>query len=410
MRFRIQRVLFHTRIIFRVYFYKIMFKYKWPIVIAVSIGLGILSVPTNNIDLFLAGFAIFFGFFIAYLQKRGKSKEERLQQSTSAINIVRYYIAPLLLIYIGYLLFNIYLNNNLIILYLLGIVCVTIGLNQIAFSIEQKLRSIESPTLPFSETLIYLVPAVAVLFQFYRTDLFLYKVLLGTLGLILIIISLVTFGSALNTALSGRKINFVIGTFILLVFSLLASYLTGYIDIVIIYWPFITIFTYAEYVRNDYLRIVLHESSNYLFYLMFGAMFIIVMVVLMLTKGIVTWPATLGNLYQISLASYLAILGLIVVIFSISVNNKQLLKPLIGLAQMCIVFTLLSIFGILIGLNESAIPTIAISSMSEIVGVYGLLQAVFFVAQIILLVIIACSFAPTLIYIYAMMKYLYSLD
>lgn len=318
-----------------------------------------------------------------------------------------------------------------VLLYLASMFLVTIGINQFAFFFESLFRRIESPRVPFSEIFIWLSPCLFMLYQFYSLDDFILKVIFLILTIIFAFVFILALGAAIaDSALAKKKINIFVALILLLLLVFGLSYAFQSTEI-LLFLPLIFMLSYVNYIHVNYLRSkqpgrsradykgrvtnVSHKLfptnlANLIKRTYFTTsllMFFVLIIFIFYAKDILPLPDTISGLYTVSLTIYTFILGIIIA-FAILIlrprvnkkHTKDIRRALLGLAQMCLVFILTSLLGILIGIDIDSSIFAAGTTLSNIFSsqkILSLLQV--FVFEFILL-----SFPPAFMYLYAMLK------
>lgn len=319
-----------------------------------------------------------------------------------------------------------------VLLYLASIFLITGGINQFVFFFESLLRQIESPRVPFSEIFIWLSPCLFMLYQFYTLDDFIPKVVFLILTIIFSFIFVLALGAAISdSALGKKKINIFVALILLLILVFGLSYAFRSTEI-LLFLPLILMLSYTNYVRVNYLvksnqsgrnrasyKGKITSSSRKIFPINLTnplkqtywitplLMFVVLIIFILYVKNLLSLPDTISGLYTVSLTIYTFVLSIIIA-FAILVlrprfnkkRTKDIRRALLGLAQMCLVFILTSLLGILIGIGIDSSIFIAGTTLPDIVsfGKISLLLQVF-VFEFILL-----SFPPVFMYLYAMLK------
>jgi hypothetical protein len=324
-----------------------------------------------------------------------------------------------------------------VLLYLASMFLITVGANQFAFFFETLLRRIESPRVPFSEVFLWLAPCLFMLYQALTFDYFILKVVFLILTIIFTFLFILALGAAISdSALGKKKINIFVAVVLLslLVFGL--SYAFQSTEI-LLFLPLVLMLSYTNYVRVNYLtkssqssrsrtgydRKIVNVSHRLFpvsvpnlirktYWITSLLMSLTLIILIFYVKGLLPLPHTISGLYTVSLTIYTFVLSIIIA-FAILVlrprvskkTTKEVRRALLGLAQMCLVFILTSLLGILIGLDIDSSIFAAGTTLSDIFNswkVTSLLQV--FVFEFILL-----SFPPAFMYLYAMLKgFLYS--
>ena len=318
-----------------------------------------------------------------------------------------------------------------VLLYLASIFLVTIGTNQFAFFFESLLRRIESPRTPFSEIFFWLSPCLFMLYQALTLDNFIFKVLFLILALIFAFIFILALGAAIaDSALAKKKINIFVALILLLLLVFGLSYAFQSTEI-LLFLPLIFMLSYVNYVHVNYLRSKqpgrskadykgsVTNVSHKLFptnlanlikrtYFTTSLLtFFGLIIFIFYAKNILPLPATISGLYTVSLTIYIFVLSVIsafaILILRPRVNRKRtkdIRRALLGLAQMCLVFILTSLLGILVGIGVDSSIFITGTTLSDIVS-SGKILLLF---QVLVFEFIILSFPPAFMYLYAMLK------
>jgi hypothetical protein len=270
------------------------------------------------------------------------------------------------------------------------------------------------------------------LYQFNTLDNSILKVVCLVLALIFAFISVLAFESAISdSVLAKKKVNILVdvGLLLLLVFGF--SYAFGRTEILLLV-PLVALFTYVYYIDVNYLvrsnqssKNSSHDKRNSanvsrklftpslaipmksIYSTTFLLMFFVFIIFVFYVKNLVPLPEAISNLYSVSLTIYTFVLGAIIA-FAILIlrppankrHTKDMRRALLGLAQICLVFTLTSFLGMLIGIKIDSSIFATEATLIDILGsskILSLLQV--FVFEFILL-----SFPPTFMYLYAMLK------
>ena len=319
-------------------------------------------------------------------------------------------------------------------LYLASIFLVTVGTNQFVFFFESLLRKTESPRVPFSEIFLWLVPCLFMLYQSYTLDEFILKVVFLTLTIIFAFLCILALGAAIaDSALAKKKINISVALILLSLLMFGLSYAFQNTEI-LLFLPLIFMLSYTNYVRVNYLvegkqsskntarRIT--NASHKLFpinltnpikktYWITSLLMLLVLIIFFFyVKDLLSLPDTILDLYTVSLTIYTFVLSIIIA-FAILIlrprvskkRTKEIRRALLGLAQMCLVFILTSLLGILIGLDiDSSIFAVG-TTLSDIFNSWKIIPLL----QVFVFEFILLSFPPAFMYLYAMLKgFLYS--
>jgi hypothetical protein len=336
-----------------------------------------------------------------------------------------------------YAYFNIDVLIAKVLLYLASMLLVTVGTNQFVFFFENLLRRREPSKVPFAEIFIWLSPCLFMLYQVFTLDNFVLKVVCLALAFIFALIFVFAFAAAVSdTAVAKKRINLFVAIILLSLLTFGLSYAfqsTG----ILLFLPLIFMLSYTDYVRVNYLiesnqstrnragykgRItnVSHrlfpisltnpiKETHWITYLL---MFFVLIIFIFYVKGLFSLPDTISGLYTVSLMIYTFVLSIIVA-FAILVlrprvnrkRTKAIRRALLGLAQMCLVFILTSLLGILIGLNIDTSVFATGTTLSDIFDSWKLLSLL----QVFVFEFILLSFPNAFMYLYAMLKgFLYS--
>jgi hypothetical protein len=234
---------------------------------------------------------------------------------------------------------------------------------------------------------------------------------------------LFVFNSAIRkTNFGKRKANdlLVIITFLVIIaIYFVASYFVG-IGVLLalplselsIYWLYIR----AKFIKTqpndseqvklyvESLRSYLSRRMNFILVLVF----ILAILPLPFITGILPIPTTLGALYDVSLTIYAVIFSVVTAFGVLGLGHNEinspksaLRRPLLGLANMCVAFFLVSIVGIVLGVDVDTSlfatgTTLGKAFSWETLGVG--------VIRILLIESIIISFPFTLMYLYAILR------
>jgi len=319
-----------------------------------------------------------------------------------------------------------------VLLYLASIFLITGGINQFAFFFESLLRQVEEPKTPFSESLLWLSPCLFMLHQAYTLDEFILKAVSLILTIFFAFLFVLALGAAIaDSALAKKKIKISVALILLLLLVFGLSYAFHSTEI-LLFLPLIFMLSYTNYLRVNYLaksnqsgknragyKGKITKVSHKLFpvnlanpikntYFTTSLLtFSVLIIFIFYAKSLLPLPDTISGLYTVSLTIYTFILGIIIA-FAILIlrprvnkkHTKDIRRALLGLAQMCLVFILTSLLGILIGIDIDSSIFAAGTTLSNIFSsqkILSLLQV--FVFEFILL-----SFPPAFMYLYAMLK------
>lgn len=343
--------------------------------------------------------------------------------------------------YVGHLVRNeIYLLTWKAILYIVAIPTTTVGVATLLYLIEQGIRGEEARKANFSDAFLWLGYGVFAGFQFYNIEIFLIRLVLGIILLILAIIFTASLGRAiLFTALGRRRVSIFTGSFILLVVSILASWAVGNLDFIVFIFPLVFVLSISESMLSVHLgefksekegdkegaengenlkasiQILPNIKMNFTesFRRALFILPLICMLFIFFLKGIFPWPESLSKLSGISLTTYVIFVSIIVgfsfrELSRLKAESRSLIQPIMGLIQMCIIFIVISLVGNIIGGNIDITIFEEGSSLGSIMQSKSVLDNLFSIIQVIVLQIIALSFVPIVLYVYAMIKTLYS--
>jgi hypothetical protein len=246
-------------------------------------------------------------------------------------------------------------------------------------------------------------------------------VAVGICTLILLYLFFVSLTRYLSRTHFGKKrTTFPITTLILFMIFFTFSCISD--DNLILFWPFISLlifFRYTNYLRvenntphkSQFFTEFVHDfrkSYNYSQILMLFVLFLF----LLNLKGLWPFSNTISSLFSISITIYTFILSVTVASIGLVIKGKAnkkkmayLRRAFLGFAEMCIMFILVSLVGIILGLDSCNITNFlkgqglitTLSSGDIITNTKTLLQ-------ILVLETILISFPHTLLYLYAMIK------
>ncbi len=349
---------------------------------------------------------------------------------------LNWFIGSLLTLLIGSGLLYFYFGTEEMIakvfLYLASMFLITIGTNQFAFFFESLLRKIEEPRVPFSEIFFWLIPCLFLLYQFYVVDNFILKVVLIALTAIFAFVFMLALGSAVaDSALGKKRINIFVALTLLLLLVIGLSYAFQNTEI-LLFLPLLFMLSYTDYVRVKYLLKSNQSSRNIAgykgeitisthrifpinltnpikqtYWITPLLMFLVLIIFILYVKNLLPLPETISGLYTVSLIIYTFVLSIIIA-FAILVlhprankkRTKDIRRALFGLAQMCLVFILISLLGVLIGLGiDSSIFATGITPTDILSFGKMVILIQVFVFEFVLL-----SFPPAFMYLYAMLK------
>lgn len=349
---------------------------------------------------------------------------------------INWFVSSVLTLLVGSGLLYLYFSTDELIakvlLYLASIFTVTIGANQFAFFFESLLRRIESPRTPFSEIFFWLSPCLFMLYQALTLDDFILKVVFLILTIIFAFIFILALGAAIDdSALAKKKINISVALILLLLLVLGLSHAFQSTEILLLL-PLIFMLSYTNYVRVNYLIESKQSSKNRASYearvttvshKLFPInltnpikktywitpllMFLVLIIFIFYVKDLLPLPDTISGLYTVSLTIYTFVLSIIIA-FAILVlrprvskkRTKDIRRALLGLAQMCLVFILTSLLGILIGMDIDSSIFAAGTTLGDIFSPWKILSLL----QVLVFEFILLSFPPAFIYLYAMLK------
>ncbi|MBA7654866.1 hypothetical protein ES703_62759 [subsurface metagenome] len=319
-----------------------------------------------------------------------------------------------------------------VLLYLVSIFLITGGINQFAFFFESLLRKIEEPRTPFSEIFFWLIPCLFLLYQFYVVDNFILRVVLIALTAIFAFVFILALGSAVADSTLGKKrINIFVALILLLLLVIGLSYAFQSTEI-LLFLPLLFMLSYTDYVRVKYLLKSNKSSRNIVgykgkitissrkifpisltnplkqtYWITPLLMFLVLVIFIFYVKNLLPLPETISGLYTASLTIYTFVLS-IVIAFAILVLRsrinkkltKDIRKALFGLAQMCLVFILISLLGILLGIGIDSTIFATGTTPSDIFGSSKTVTLL----QVLVFEFVLMSFPPTFMYLYAMLK------
>ncbi len=245
------------------------------------------------------------------------------------------------------------------------------------------------------------------------------KEISGLLTLIFLVLFYPNISNYLDTTKFGhKKINFIWLVFITFILFFIIGLTLD--DRIILLWPFLIILVYFKFAyylnipqrqRNSYYNNFINEFQKS--WIISSWLNILLLAVLaMYIFKVWASPHSLSSLYTISITVYIFILSVTATFITISLKGKiknqrrkYLRNAFSGFAEMCIAFILISLFGILLGIDNYSLTTFFTSTKLSITLFKGdvILNIKIFL-QIISLEFIILSFAPSLMYLYAMVR------
>jgi hypothetical protein len=347
---------------------------------------------------------------------------------------INWLIGSILTLIIGSILLYEYFHTEgtiaKVLLYLASLFLITIGTNQFVFFFESLLRKIEEPKTPFSEIFLWLIPCLFLLYQSYAIDNLTLRVVFIVLTAIFAFVFLLALGSALSeSALGKKRVNIFIALALILLLIIGLTYAFRSTDI-LLFLPLVFMLLYTNYVRVKYLlnqsvknragrKGEIISSSHKIFPINLTSplkqtywitpllMFVVLIIFIFYVKNLLPLPETVSDLYTVSLTIYTFVLSIIIA-FAILIlrprvnkkHTKNIRRALFGLAQMCLVFILVSLLGILIGIGIDSSIFATGTTPSNILGSGKMVTLL----QILVFEFILLSFPPAFMYLYAMLK------
>ncbi len=319
-----------------------------------------------------------------------------------------------------------------VLLYLASMFLITIGSNQFVFYFESLLRKIEEPRTPFSEIFFWLIPCLFLLYQFYTIEIFILKVVLITLTAIFAFVFILALGSAVADSSLGKKRINIFVAFILLLLLLIGLSYTFQSTEILLFLPLVLMLSYTDYVRVNYLLkgnrsvinranykreitsssrkmfpIILSSSLKQTYWITPLLMFVALIIFIFYVKNLLSLPETISGFYTISLTIYTFVLSIIIAFAILALNprvnkkrTKDIRRALLGLAQMCLVFILISLLGVLIGLGMNSSIFATGMTPSDVFS-SGKMVTLF---QVLVFEFVLLSFPPVFMYLYLMLK------
>ena len=327
---------------------------------------------------------------------------------------------------------NVLIANLEFILYVFGAVSISVGITLFLLMLEIKIRGEKEGRKYFADVFLWLSYGAFTAFPFYNHEMILIRLVFGILLLVIVVIFTVSLGRAiLDTTIAKKRLIIFIGSSILLVFSIVASWIIGKLDFIVFLFPLTLVYSISESMLSINLgkyesekekesvtasSQIWHSTKKSFmesFKTSSNLMLVVFILFLLFVKGVWPWPGSLSRLSEISLTAYIVLLG-IVTGFSIKEisgsrkESKVVAKPIIGLIQMCIIFIVFSIIGVIIGGEVDISIFKGDNSISGILSSGDVMNNLLSVIQVIILQIVALSFIPLILYIHAMIKGLYS--
>ena len=352
----------------------------------------------------------------------------------------------LLTIGIGAVCLNFYFRTDLlfaqVLLYTVATLAITIGTKVLVDIFESLIRGMEETKTPFAVSIFWLSPTLFTLYQLYSVDGFVVKLILGILVLLFSFIFVATLAAAISdTALGRRKLGISASIIVLSLFIIVVAILLQSIDILVFFLPLIIIVAYSSYILTSFLQtsqsdsasggeqtkdrksafprleLALTHLNKYVkqsFMKTLILIFILCVLSILCIKGIFPLPKTVANLYQVRLTVYAVLLGIIAGFSTLYLRQSHLRehasvlrKPLLGLAQMCIVFIMISLVGMIIGADIDITIFAAGATPGSLLHSGVLLSGILSIVQVIVLQLVILSFPPILMYIYGIIKTLH---
>lgn len=249
----------------------------------------------------------------------------------------------------------------------------------------------------------------------------LWKLLTAIFAIFLLFLFLSTISVTFTkTSLVKKKFSIWLVLFIPLIIYFISSYFLGSIEVlllvpislILVYWTFIIEnYINPRPIDNDATRLCLRSLRENLQQL--SSLFSILLVVsaivfIIFIRGLLSIPNTFQDLYNVSLTVYTVIFS-VATAFGVlaldsndrSIRNSYLRRPLLGLAQMCVLFFFISLVGLIIG---NKIDSTVFASGMTLEKAFTLDTLGIGVIRILFMEGVIISFPISLIYMYSILK------
>ncbi len=290
-----------------------------------------------------------------------------------------------------------------LIFYIASAVSLTIGLKRIGFSLERRVRG-TNILFPFSRILYFIIPCIFVFHLFYTFQEFAVRVFFAIVIMILTFFSVISFGYAAgNTPLFRKRINLLLGLFLVILFYFLTSVLTHDIGLLLLLPLSITfiLVDYMQYVffgtvgKPYYFKIILITG-------LFAVVFIILFLMNLLTADYIF------KFYDVVIKVYLGLLAISAALTVYVLTQRQqphfhsdIVKPVLGLAFSCLILTGITGFGVLIGTQPDS-TMFAQGIAPEIV--FNTAQSVMVLVRNLIIYFVVISFPFALFELFAIIE------
>jgi len=278
-----------------------------------------------------------------------------------------------------------------------------------------------SPVKLIILTLILFGLMVYLTYRTYLSHQSAFKIGFGIGAMLLLLLFLITFPATIKkTALAKATMNNILLALLITTAMFFGSSYLIRSTAVLLQLPFYLVFMYWLWVivnfvgtpsyYNDEIRTFIDSLRRYLLRLSMWALAVggvIMVCVALVSTGVIPLPNTFPGVYTVSLAVYGLIFSVVTAFGILFLGQSQgkisaLRRPLLGLAQMCVIFVGVSLIGTVLGANiesSSFSPgtTLAHTFSSAILGV-GLIR--FLCVETIMV-----SFPITLLYVWGLLKF-----
>lgn len=273
-----------------------------------------------------------------------------------------------------YLQFNIEAAILRVVFYLTAALLISNGITVFVYLIESSVRENAAEKSKFSESVWWLSLCTFAFCQYLTLDTPLYKSLYGLLAVACLVAFLIFFGKAMyNTAFGKKNVHPAVAFAALFAIMVAMAFLIESLDTLMFYLPLTLILLYSTYILLQFLlinnteefdrcepvdrgnmlegfRIIIGDPNKYLRRSFLWTMLLILVIQslsIFFIKVNRALPDIIVNLPQISLAIYVTLLSIITGFSVIYVRKSDqesggmFRKPVLGLAQMCIVFSII---------------------------------------------------------------------